>query len=205
MLVLSLSIHEFAHAWVAWRRGDETAAREGRLTLNPIDHIDPFQTILLPLVLWIVSNGAIVFGGAKPVPVIPSRLKNPSRDMMLVALAGPVSNLLQAVVLMVLLKGVLAFTGYGADDLLVQALQYGVYMNILLTVFNMIPIPPLDGSRVLRHFAPAARDLIDFLEPMGIYIVFGLIFFVPGGRQLLFDGVNSGWDFLFWLTGGSWS
>ncbi len=205
ILVLSSSVHEFAHAWVAWRRGDETAAREGRLTLNPLDHIDPFMSILLPLGLWIMSSGTMIFGGAKPVPVVSSRLRNPSRDMMWVALAGPISNFLQAVGLMVTYKLVGNFTSYGNDSLLMQALWWGIYLNVLLAVFNMVPIPPLDGSRVARHLIPAARPALDALEQFGILIVFAVIFFIPGGQRLLGEGMYHMFRFIDWLTGGPWS
>ncbi|MDF1837167.1 MAG: site-2 protease family protein [Planctomycetota bacterium] len=205
-LVLSLAIHEAAHAFVARMCGDDTAEREGRLTLNPIDHIDPFMTVLLPLVLFLSSNGSFVFGGAKPVPVNPHRLRNPSRDMMFVALAGPISNLVLSVIFMIIYKVSGFYVGYSADTLLMKALYGGVTLNIFLALFNMIPIPPLDGSRVVMHFLPHSKKQgYAQMERFGIFIILGLFWMVPGFRVFLGNASYQVFNFVWLLTGGSWA
>lgn len=207
-LALSLAIHEAAHAWTAYRCGDTTARDLGRMTLNPIVHIDLFWTILLPAFLYL--SGGILFGGAKPVPVVPSRLRRPSRDMMFVALAGPISNLLLAVLFTVLYKLSTDVMGmpHNARErtLLPDALYMGVNLNVLLAVFNMIPIPPLDGSRVLAHFLPdGLRDSYVRLEQVGMLIVFAVIFWVRPVNRALFDVMYWVQTQLNILTGGSWA
>ncbi|MFT4648511.1 MAG: Zn-dependent protease [Planctomycetota bacterium] len=205
ILILSLAIHEAAHAFVARMCGDDTAEREGRLTLNPIVHIDPFMTILLPLVLFLGSNGSFVFGGAKPVPVNPHRLRNPSRDMMYVALAGPISNFLIAIFLVLITKGLFYFAGFPNDSLLISALWSGIMLNIFLAVFNMLPIPPLDGSRVVMHFLPQSQKQgYAQVERFGIFVVLGLFYLVPGFSTLLQTGALKIFRLLDLLTGGNW-
>jgi Zn-dependent protease len=205
ILILSLAIHEAAHAFVARMCGDDTAERQGRLTLNPIAHIDPFMTVLLPLVLFLGSNGSFVFGGAKPVPVNPQRLRNPSRDMMYVALAGPISNFLIAILLLVVFKGLFYFGDYPDRSLIMSALLSGVRLNIFLAVFNLLPIPPLDGSRVVMHFLPQSKKQgYAQVERFGIFIVVGMFYLVPGFSTLLVTGSNKILYFLSLITGGSW-
>ncbi|MBL4769697.1 MAG: site-2 protease family protein [Planctomycetes bacterium] len=204
-LILSLAIHEAAHAFVAYKCGDDTAKREGRLTLNPIDHIDPFMTVLLPLFLFLSTNGTFVFGGAKPVPVNPHRLRNPSRDMMFVALAGPISNFVLAIIFLVVYKGLGVFGHYPADSLMMSAVFKGVILNVFLAVFNLVPIPPLDGSRVVMHFLPQSKKHgYAQIERFGIFIIVGLFYFVPGFKGLLLGGVVKILGFLDFLTGGNW-
>ncbi|HRU24211.1 MAG TPA: site-2 protease family protein, partial [Candidatus Latescibacteria bacterium] len=142
--IMAVTIHEVSHGYIAWKLGDPTAHYAGRLTLNPIAHIDPIGALMLVLV---------GFGWAKPVPVNPGYFKNPRRGMMWVALAGPVSNILFAVVFALVLKAVFAFSSeYTAA--LFPLLRFGIVINVVLAAFNMIPIPPLDGSRVLANFLP---------------------------------------------------
>ena len=177
-LIISLGLHEAAHAWVAWKRGDSTARDLGRLTLNPIAHIDPFLTIILPTVMALTTG--FIFGGAKPVPVNPNRLHHPTRDMMLVALAGPLTNLLLALVFIACRNLAIGLGDYQPDQLLVRVLDVSALFNLVLAVFNMLPIPPLDGSRVMTWLLPPAlREPYTSLERWGILIVIGVVFFVP--------------------------
>jgi Zn-dependent protease len=192
-LILSLGLHEAAHAWVAFKRGDSTAKDIGRMTLNPIPHIDPIMTVLLPVILY--STTGFLFGGARPVPVNAQRLRKPLRDMMLVALAGPLSNLCLAVVFLAAYK---VFVKYGLyanaaasiaarqEQLLPLVLGTTVMLNILLFVFNLVPVPPLDGSRVMAWLLPQPlREAYVGLERIGMLLIFFMIFAVPGFRQLL--------------------
>jgi len=204
ILILSLAIHEAAHAYVAYLRGDTTAKDLGRMTLNPIVHIDLFMTIILPAVLFWVSGGRFMFGGAKPVPVNPNNLHHPLRDMMWVALAGPVSNVLQAMVLMVIAKALVYGGLYEADQLIVSVLLYGVSINLLLAAFNMIPFPPLDGSRVMAYLLPAQlRAPYVAMERFGLIGIIILIN-LPGVRGLLYEAMREGRLLVDWATGGVW-
>lgn len=179
-LILSLGIHEAAHAWAAWRCGDSTAKDMGRMTLDPIPHIDPIMTILVPIFLFISSHGTAMFGGAKPVPVAYHRLRHPLRDMSLVALAGPASNILLAILFMLVLKVLVYGLGFAPNEVACLVMIQSMRWNILLAAFNMIPIPPLDGSRVMAWLLPAGlRDSYNSLERFGIFIVMGLVFLGP--------------------------
>lgn len=184
-LVISITLHEAAHAYMGDRLGDETARREGRLTLNPVSHIDPFLTLLLPLLLFFTGNP--VFGAAKPVPFNPWAVKFGKWGAALVALAGPATNLVIAMVLALWLQFV------PGSDLSQQFLLLTIQLNIAFFVFNMLPIPPLDGSRlVYAAFAPI-RPLFDAIERAGLILVFLIIFvgyqyiatFVGGATQLI--------------------
>lgn len=188
VVVLAVTIHESAHALVADRLGDPTARMLGRITLNPLPHIDLFSTILLPGFLLLVGS-PILFGGAKPVPVIFGNLRHPWRDMALVALAGPASNLLQAC-FWALLLSILLHTGtWVADSSGVSILRWGIAFNCTLTILNLMPIPPLDGSRVMAYVLPGeARRAYVSLESFGLFLIFGLLFFVPAFGNLLFEG-----------------
>lgn len=203
-LILSLGIHEAAHAWVAWKRGDSTAKDLGRMTLNPVPHIDPVMTILLP-VLFYMSAG-VLFGGAKPVPVLAQRLKHPLRDMMLVALAGPVSNVLLAMVFFLAWKVCGQYLDYGTDTVLMQSLMMGVYFNALLAVFNMIPIPPLDGSRVMTWLLPESmRAGYVSLERFGFMIILAMLYF-GGLRTVIGQAMDPTLRFVQYVVtaGGAW-
>lgn len=177
--VVAITTHEAAHAYVADRLGDPTARMLGRVTLNPVPHIDLFMTILLPGFL-LLAQAPFLFGGAKPVPVDLRRLRRPMRDWALVGIAGPLSNLLQAVLWAGLLSLVLRTGIWSEDSVGVAVLQLGIFVNILLMVFNLVPIPPLDGSRAVMYFLKgnALRSYVA-LERYGIYILLGLLFFVP--------------------------
>lgn len=193
LLVISLGVHEAAHAWSAWKLGDSTAKDMGRMTINPIVHIDPFMTIILPALCAIV--GAPIFGGAKPVPVNMNRLRNPWLDMGVVAFAGPLSNLLLACLFFALWKFFVA-TGYynGAaelmsgryDQLLPRVMLSSMSFNVVLFVFNLIPIPPLDGSRILVNLLPESlRESYTSLGRFGLLIVFFVINYVEPAQMLL--------------------
>ena len=171
-ILLSIILHEIAHGWVANRLGDDTAAKAGRLTLNPLPHIDPFGSVILPLMLA-ASGSSFLFGWAKPVPVRFGNLRNPKRDMVAVALAGPVTNLVLAVLFTLAAHGA---AGLGLTLVMAMCLV-GVQMNVVLAVFNLIPILPLDGGRVLVGLLPMpAAIALSRLEPYGMLIVMALLF-----------------------------
>ena len=174
ILVIAIVPHEYAHGWMANKLGDPTAKDAGRLTLNPLKHIDPFGTIILPgilLILMSLGMNWFLFGWAKPVPVNFARLNNPKRDMIYVAIAGPVTNILIAVIFIQLLK----FNLSPANSSLIEE---AIFLNLLLAIFNMVPIPPLDGSRVVMGLLPnrLAASYMQ-LEPYGMVIVFALLYF----------------------------
>ncbi|MDI6733925.1 MAG: site-2 protease family protein [Patescibacteria group bacterium] len=176
VLIFSVVIHEVSHGFIAEKLGDPTARLAGRLTLNPIKHLDVFGSVILPLLLWVSGTG-IIFGWAKPVPYNPHNLKNPDKDGALVAAAGPLSNFSIALVFSLFLRlvmGMGSFQFRNLADLFAQI----VLLNIVLAIFNLVPIPPLDGSKVLFAFLPeSARKIRFFLEQYGMFIVFAFIFF----------------------------
>lgn len=164
-------IHEYAHGWVAWKLGDSTARFMGRLTLNPLAHIDPIGTIFLPLLL-LITHSPVLFGWAKPVPVDFFNLNNPKKDMVWVGLAGPAANILFAIALSLLLK-IPLFT---ANYLIFSVLTSAVMANLVLAVFNLLPIPPLDGSRVLMGLLPYHLGVeYSRIEPYGFIMIFALL------------------------------
>jgi Zn-dependent protease len=170
LLLIAMTVHEFAHGAVAYKLGDSTARLSGRLTLNPLAHIDPFWTVLLPLVLFLSTAGRFVFGAAKPVPVNYWSLKNPKRDMIWIGLAGPAANFILAF----MIAGVLRFIpAYGITGSLLFNL---LTINVVLAVFNLIPIPPLDGSKILMGLLPAhLSELYAGVERYGFIILFVFI------------------------------
>jgi Zn-dependent protease len=166
-IIVSLTIHEFMHAFVGHKLGDTTAFEAGRVSFNPLQHIDPFMTIILPIITVIVFGVPVL--AAKPVPFNPERLKFDEFGSAMVAAAGPLSNLVLAVIASLLLHGATGGTT-------VDFLNTFMILNVAVFVFNLIPIPPLDGSRVLYAFAPdAVRNFFDTIEPYGIMIVFALV------------------------------
>lgn len=174
LLIMSLSFHEAAHAWAANRLGDSTARQLGRLTLNPLAHIDWIGTVLFPLLM--LYYNAPLLGWAKPVPVNARNLRAPRRDFALVALAGPVSNLILALGAAVLLM-TLGSRGTVGVDSVAGLLTQMVLLNVLLAVFNMIPVPPLDGGNVLAGFVPEpVARAIDLLRPWGFIILYLMLF-----------------------------
>lgn len=206
----AIILHEVAHGYVAFRLGDPTAKTRGRLTLNPLAHIDPIGTILVPIFLLII-NSPFLFGWAKPVPINPGYFRNPFKGMLYVAVAGPATNLALAlattvigrVVLLAIPDTLLFFNHTFAGNLihvLVYLLGIFVIYNIILAVFNMIPIPPLDGSRVLTYFLPPeGRRVMIMLERYGFIILIALIYL--GGLHALFNLMGGLWE---GLLGSRW-
>ena len=197
-ILLAITLHEAAHGWVALRLGDDTAYRLGRVTFNPFRHIDPFGTVLLPALLLFASGGRMMFGFAKPVPVNFARLRRPRRDMVLVAAAGPATNLALAVVSAALFH-VVPFLSGDVARWVAENLSNSVWINLLLCVLNLLPIPPLDGGRIAVGLLPPPLAMrLARLERLGIIIILGAVFILPWiGRALGVD-LNVFW----WLVGG---
>ncbi len=195
VLLFSVVAHEYAHAWTAYREGDPTAHILGRLTLNPLPHIDPFYSVLFPIGLWFLSHGTFTFGSAKPVPVNPRNFRNYRRGDLIVSSAGIITNLILALV------GATLFVGLGvagralpaADgflSLLQRMMFFGIFLNYILAVFNLVPLPPLDGSHLFYHLLPPALGAR--YRAIGRYgfLVLLVTFMVPS-----LSGV---WDVLLW-------
>lgn len=196
-VLLAVTLHEAAHGWVAWKLGDDTAKVMGRVTFNPFKHIDLVGTVLLPAALLFVSGGKMMFGYAKPVPVNFFRLHNPRRDMVLVALAGPVTNVLIALAA-ALLAHTLPMIPADVAAWLLENIKNALWINCLLAVFNMWPIPPLDGGRVAVGLLPRLLALpLARLENIGMFIVLGVLFLLPW----MGDQVGMNLNVFWWLVG----
>jgi Zn-dependent protease len=193
-LIFAIVLHEVAHGWVANKLGDNTARSMGRLTLNPISHIDLFGTIIMPLLLFVITNGKMVFGYAKPVPINPYNFKNPKKDMAFSSLAGPGVNVIMAVIFSFFLRVAIppleplfpksSWEWFALPITLM--LGYGVVINIVLAVLNLIPIPPLDGSRVVYWLLPDKPAAVYYrLEPYGTLILMALIMFGVLGKIMM--------------------
>lgn len=199
LLIYSIILHEIAHGLIAERLGDPTARISGRLTLNPIPHIDPLMSILFPLIL-ILSGSPVVFGAAKPIPIDPFNLREPRKDMGLVGLAGPATNFLlgaiAAIVLKLLFSSITPSSFALEEQVLYLIIRNFVYYNFLLAAFNLLPIPPLDGSRILAAVIPEEyARVLDSLEHFGFFILFFLLMFPIGGFSLgeIIAGLVNSW------------
>ncbi len=191
IILFSMVLHELAHGVVAYFLGDTTAKEDGRLTLNPLKHLDPYMSVLLPMMLYFMH--APVFGGAKPVPVNPHRLKGKEWGMALVALAGPLTNFLLAfVVFLVMRFSEISDFGY----------QF-MTINLGFMIFNLLPIPPLDGSRILYAISPdAVRNFLNSMEVYGVFVVYFLILFLGNVFSgIMLDGMNAVLKFFVFITG----
>jgi len=185
VLLFSVVLHEYAHGWMALRQGDRTALEAGRLTMNPVVHIDPVGSIIVPLILWL-SPGDALFGWARPVPVDPRNYRHYRRGEILVSVAGIAANLMLAVVCTALIIGLIHLeralpAGEGIFTTLRLMAQIGVVLNLILAFFNLIPIPPLDGSHVLYHLLPPRLALLyRELGRYGMLILIAILIFAPG-------------------------
>ena len=207
MLLFSVVAHEYAHAEAAYRQGDDTAYMLGRLTLNPLKHIDPFMTVLLPVLLY-VSHAGFLFGSAKPVPVNPRKYRNYRRGDIIVSLAGIGANLGLYVASAVLFAAV-GFVGSmlprltGSFEILQRMLFYGMFLNLVLAFFNLIPIPPLDGSHVFYHLLPPEAGLkYRRLYMLGFLPILIVVWLLPGVVTVLLWPATQLMHLALWAVGG---
>ncbi len=175
-VLFAITLHEAAHAYAAKYFGDSTAYMMGRMSLNPVKHIDPFGTILIPILLYFSTGGAFLFGYAKPVPINFGQLRKPKRDMAWVALAGPAANFVMALIWLLVLIGLKVFGQQGEQDFFVLMARAGILTNLVMFAFNLFPIPPLDGGRILTSLLPN-KYAYKFaqIEPYGFFIVMALV------------------------------
>lgn len=199
-LLFAITVHEVAHGWMAEKLGDKTARMLGRITLNPASHIDPFGTILLPLMIFLASNGSFFFGYAKPVPISPINFKSYKRDMILVTLAGPISNVIMAVLWAIIAK----LTFFASNPALIalgEISRYGIFINVVLACLNLLPIPPLDGSKVLTVLLPynMSRFVLEYEQ----YSLFLIVFLVWSGTlsAILSPLIYSMMGIIYWIVG----
>lgn len=200
IIVLSVILHELSHGVVAYFLGDSTAKEAGRLTLNPLKHIDPVMSILVPMVLYLI--GAPVFGGAKPVPINTHNLKWKEWGMALVAVAGPLTNLVLSFIFFVIghFTGLLYGVGGDISEFIFSEI---VFINLGFAIFNILPIPPLDGSRVLYAIAPDGfRNVLSQIEHYGVFIIYGLILIFGNlFSSIMLGGMNGILKFFYLLVG----
>jgi Zn-dependent protease len=198
-VLFSITIHEAAHGYAARYFGDNTAYVMGRITLNPFRHIDPIGTIVMPLLLYFATSGAFTFGYAKPVPVNFSQLRNPKRDMIWVALAGPASNFAQAL-LWALALVVMAALGT-QERFFINMAQAGILVNLVMWAFNLFPLPPLDGGRILLGLLPFRQSMwLARVEPLGFFVVMALVIAGVVGTYWLNPLMSLGYAALSTLT-----
>jgi len=190
VLIFSIVVHEVAHAWQARREGDDTADELGRITLNPIPHLDPVGSFIVPAVLYFSGSG-FLFGWARPVPVNKAKYREPVAGDIRVSLAGIVSNLGLAVACTLLMAVLVKLQSVGAPmgvagDAIYDALHYGILINLILAFFNLLPIPPLDGSHVVAHLLPEGlRRAYERVSEWGILILIGILYLVPGAFSIV--------------------
>jgi Zn-dependent protease len=206
VLVFSLVAHEYAHGYAALQQGDDTALTQGRLTLNPLPHIDPWLTLILPALLWFGSKGTFTFGGARPVQVRPDKYRNFRRGDIIVSLAGVATNLLIGVLcgLLFVLVGLLARgipSGASVISIAQRMLVWGVWLSLMLGFFNLLPIPPLDGSHVLYHLLPRGlRERYRTVQRLGFLPLLALMLLFPKALQVLLIPAYAGMNLFIRLA-----